>query len=246
MATDPSNSSFTAQQHYFITDHLGSTRVVLNNAGTVLERYDYYPSGEIVPVTVANTGNTDYLYTGKESQNALFGINWYDSAARLQTTDGIFTGIDPLTENYYYLSPYAYCKGNPINRLDPDGLADWRMVRKGAGMALMGVGTAIGGGTITAGSAGTASPLGVFLIVEGAGQAGIGLSYMLAGLLVDPEHYSEEEIKNLPGSPSNALAKGVDEAVGNENHEIETTVLVITAAISAPTLLKKRKRLLLL
>ena len=44
-----------------------------------------------VPVTVANTGNTDYLYTGKEFQNALFGINWYDSAARFQTTDGIFT-----------------------------------------------------------------------------------------------------------------------------------------------------------
>lgn len=69
---------------------------------------------------------------------------------------------------------------------------------------------------------------------------------MLAGLLEDPEHYSEEEIKNLPGSPSNALAKGADEAAGNENHEIETTVSVITAAISAPTLLKKRKRLLLL
>jgi len=44
-----------------------------------------------VPVTVANTGNTDYFYTGKESQNALFGINWYDSGARFQTTDGIFT-----------------------------------------------------------------------------------------------------------------------------------------------------------
>ena len=44
-----------------------------------------------VPVAVANTGNTDYLYTGKESQNALFGINWYDSGARFQTTDGIFT-----------------------------------------------------------------------------------------------------------------------------------------------------------
>ena len=50
MATDPSNSSFTAQQRYFITDHLGSTRVVLNNAGSVLERYDYYPYGEKIPV----------------------------------------------------------------------------------------------------------------------------------------------------------------------------------------------------
>ncbi len=122
MATDPSNSSFTAQQRYFITDHLGSTRVVLNNAGSVLERYDYYPYGEKVPVTVANTGNTDYLYTGKESQNALFGINWYDSGARFQTTDGIFTGIDPLAEKYYHISPYAYCAGNPVNMIDPTGM----------------------------------------------------------------------------------------------------------------------------
>ena len=76
---------------------------------------------QTVPVTVANTGNTDYLYTGNESQNALFGINWYDSGARFQTTDGIFTGIDPLAEKYYHLSPYAYCAGNPVNYVDPTG-----------------------------------------------------------------------------------------------------------------------------
>ena len=34
MAIDPYSASFTAQQRYYITDHLGSTRVVLNNAGT--------------------------------------------------------------------------------------------------------------------------------------------------------------------------------------------------------------------
>ena len=80
------------------------------------------PLRSLISVTVANTGNTDYLYTGKESQNALFGINWYDSGARFQTTDGIFTGIDPLAEKYYHLSPYAYCKGNPVNVVDPTGL----------------------------------------------------------------------------------------------------------------------------
>ena len=110
------------QPRYFITDHLGSTRVVLDNFGNVLERYDYYPYGEIVPVSVASSGNTDYLYTGKESQQSLFGINWYNSGARFQTTDGIFTGIDPLAEKYYHLSPYAYCAGNPVNLVDLKGL----------------------------------------------------------------------------------------------------------------------------
>ena len=49
------------------------TRVVLDKVGNVLERYNYYPYGEIVPVSVASSGNTDYLYTGKESQQSLFG-----------------------------------------------------------------------------------------------------------------------------------------------------------------------------
>ena len=98
------------------------TRVVLDKVGCVLERYNYYPYGEIVPVSVASSGNTDYLYTGKESQQSLFGINWYDSGARFQTTDGIFTGIDPLAEKYYHLSPYAYCAGNPVNVIDPTGM----------------------------------------------------------------------------------------------------------------------------
>jgi len=109
------------RKRYYITDHLGSTRVVLDKVGSVRERYDYYPYGEKIPVTVASSGNTDYLYTGKESQNALFGINWYDSGARFQTTDGIFTGIDPLAEKNYHISPYAYCKGNPVNVVDPTG-----------------------------------------------------------------------------------------------------------------------------
>ena len=45
-----------------VSINLNENRVVLNNAGSVLERYDYYPFGEKIPVMVANTGNTDYLY----------------------------------------------------------------------------------------------------------------------------------------------------------------------------------------
>ena len=32
--------------------------------------------------------------------------------------------MDPLAEKYYSISPYAYCAGNPVNRIDPDGM-DW-------------------------------------------------------------------------------------------------------------------------
>jgi hypothetical protein len=40
--------------------------------------------------------------------------------------DGLrFTTMDPLAEKYYSVSPYAYCMGNPINRLDPNGMASF-------------------------------------------------------------------------------------------------------------------------
>ena len=50
-----------------------------------------------------------------------FGIDWYDSGARFQTTDGIFSGIDPLSEQTYRISPYAYCAGDPVNKVDQFG-----------------------------------------------------------------------------------------------------------------------------
>lgn len=42
-----------------------------------------------------------------------------------ENLDGIFLSVDPLAEKYYGVSPYAYCSGNPINRVDPEGRDDW-------------------------------------------------------------------------------------------------------------------------
>lgn len=55
----------------------------------------------------------------------------YDSKGNVLRQDSIsenakamFTSIDPHAESYYHLSPYAYCGGNPVNRIDPTGM-DW-------------------------------------------------------------------------------------------------------------------------
>ena len=34
-----------------------------------------------------------------------------------------WTTPDPLAEKYYDFSPYAYCAGDPVNLVDPEGLA---------------------------------------------------------------------------------------------------------------------------
>jgi hypothetical protein len=39
--------------------------------------------------------------------------------------------IDPMAEKYYSISPYAYCGNNPVNRVDPTGLTDYKVNTNG-------------------------------------------------------------------------------------------------------------------
>ena len=108
--------------HYYITDHLGSTRAVANASGDVFATFDYTPYGSLLNAEDTPTG-TDYLFTGKENQAKQSAGELYDSQARFMDTGGRFLSIDPLAEKFYHLSPYAYCAGDPVNMVDPDGEA---------------------------------------------------------------------------------------------------------------------------
>ena len=57
----------------------------------------------------------------------MHGLDWYDSEARyLDVLYGArFTGMDPLAEESPEVSPYAYCRNNFVNRIDPDGKDDY-------------------------------------------------------------------------------------------------------------------------
>ena len=109
--------------HYYLKDHQGNNRVVINHSGTAEEVNHYYPFGG----TFAGTGSVQpYKYNGKEL-DARKGLNWYDYGARhYDAALGRFTTVDPLAEKYYGISPYAYCGNEPVRRIDPDG-KDWRV-----------------------------------------------------------------------------------------------------------------------
>ena len=109
--------------HYYLKDHQGNNRVVINQSGTVEETNHYYPFGGVF----ASTGNAQpYKYNGKELDTKK-GLNWYDYGARhYDAALGRFTTVDPLAEKHYSINSYAYCGNNPINRIDPDG-RDWRV-----------------------------------------------------------------------------------------------------------------------
>ena len=85
--------------------------------------YDYYPYGGLMS---NSTGwNTQrYKYNGKEFDR-MHGLDWYDYGARwMDAAIGRWHVIDPLCEKYYDVSPYNYCRNNPVMRIDPNGKWD--------------------------------------------------------------------------------------------------------------------------
>ncbi len=78
---------------------------------------------------VHNSYFFDYKYVsaGRTSRASLQsgGANLYVFNVRAYAPDiARFMQPDPNADDYHWLSPYAYCGGDPINRVDPDG-CDW-------------------------------------------------------------------------------------------------------------------------
>jgi RHS repeat-associated protein len=104
---------------YYHTDHLGSTRLVTDESGTIVEDARYHPFGE--PIT---NGEESCLYTGKERDSTdlyYYGARYYDSdLGRFITRDPVTgTNTSPQT-----LNRYSYCINNPAKMIDSAGLAE--------------------------------------------------------------------------------------------------------------------------
>ena len=106
------------KSHYYLQDHQGNNRVVLNESGSVEEVNHYYPFGGLY----ANSTNVQsYTYNGKELDTKK-GLNWYDYGARMYDAAlGRWHTVDPLAENYYRVAPYVYCDNLPVRYIDTDG-----------------------------------------------------------------------------------------------------------------------------
>ena len=107
-----------SKYHYYLKDHQGNNRVVINQSGTVEETNHYYPFGGVF----ASSGNVQpYKYNGKEYDGKK-GLNWYDYGARhYDAALGRFTTNDRFSEKYHSLSPYQYGANNPVNTIDING-----------------------------------------------------------------------------------------------------------------------------
>ena len=114
-------NSGTPTYHFYIHDHLGNNRVVVNESGTVEQVNHYYPYGGLMG---ESTGGDiqKYKYNGKRLERN-HGLDWYDYGARHYDAAIVsWPMMDPLCEKYYSISPYAYCVDNPVNTIDFYGL----------------------------------------------------------------------------------------------------------------------------
>ena len=114
----------TASEWYHHRDHLGSLRIVTDEAGRKAEAHDWYPYGQEMASWTATGATTRKLFTGHE-RDAETGLD-YMLARYYASPSGAFLTVDPLDSSAKAEDPlswnrYAYVRGNPLNRVDPTG-----------------------------------------------------------------------------------------------------------------------------
>lgn len=124
----------TPKVNYLTQDHLGSPRIVTDQAGMVVTRHDYMAYGEEIMAGTANRTTAQgynsldevrQKYTGYERDDES-GLD-YAQARYYNSKHGRFTSVDPLTASASIKNPqtfnrYSYVLNSPYKFTDPLGL----------------------------------------------------------------------------------------------------------------------------
>ncbi len=220
---------------FFHPDHLGSTRLVTDSSGNVVEDLSYEDFGEII-----DDSGERYLYNSKELDSSnlyYYGARYYDSNNLLS-----FIQPDQNIPNIYNpqdLNRYSYVRNNPYKYVDPSGESP-TLITAGIGAAIGGL---IGGGisaatqyyqtgTVNWGSVGKSAAIGAVsggvagltlgvgnLVAGGAGlslasEVGLGMASSVAGgraaTITSNVIYGQEWSENL----LNPTSIGTDLVIG--------------------------------
>jgi RHS repeat-associated protein len=180
---------------YFLSDHLGSTALTLNEAGAVGSRVAYLPYGGVYVDKSTGPDNFRPKFQGKEvdAQSGLqyFGARYYDP------TIGRFLSPDTRLGDHLYrndaLNRFAFACNSPLTFVDPTGHDVWESI----------VGVVVGRLEIAAG-------LVIDVLSDGV-LADVGNTLISAG--VDSIAYSATHAKNFSWKQY-AVRQGMDLAIG--------------------------------
>ena len=128
--------------YFYHPDHLGSSSFITDATGYATQHLQYLPFGEPMrlpalssrtPLKIIseseqtfvdqqNGYDSRYTFSAKElddeTQYSYFGARYYDSDL------SVWLSVDPMSDMYPHQSPYMYCSGNPVMRIDPNGMND--------------------------------------------------------------------------------------------------------------------------
>src|SRR5262249_53919970 len=105
---------------WYLTDHLGSVRDVVDNGGNVLDHISYDAYGNITQETNPAAGDR-FKFAGMQF-DAATGLH-YDHARNYDAGIGRFTTQDPSGFDAGDTSLYRYANNQPANEIDPTGLS---------------------------------------------------------------------------------------------------------------------------
>ncbi len=111
----------TSDKYYYLKDHLGSIRVVVDTVGEIVSYSDYDPWGMILNGRSSNFGFADdkYKFTGKE-RDFETGYDYFPPGRTYDSRVPHWLQIDPLADKYPGWTPYNYTLNNPLRFIDPN------------------------------------------------------------------------------------------------------------------------------
>jgi RHS repeat-associated protein len=118
------NQSNDIQTIFYLADGLGSTRLLTDAQGNILNSYNYNSFGK----TINETGNISnkYLFTGEQFDKNL--KEYYLRSRYYNTNNGRFSKSDTYEgslDQPLSLHKFIYANANPINLLDPSGFSSF-------------------------------------------------------------------------------------------------------------------------
>ena len=106
---------------FYLTDGIGSVRLLTDTNGTVTDRYNYDAFGQLIN----STGSTPnrFLYTGEQFDKGLAA--YYLRERHYQPSSGRFLSQDSVAPEFgqpQSVNRFVYALNDPANRTDPSGL----------------------------------------------------------------------------------------------------------------------------
>ena len=124
---------------YYHSDHLGSASWITDGLGVTVQHLQYLPFGEpfVNQRAAGSLYDERFTFTGKaprkgmriplnkikynEQRDEETGFSYFGARYMDHELMTMWLSVDPMSDKYPGISPYAYCAWNPIRITDPNG-----------------------------------------------------------------------------------------------------------------------------